>query len=172
MDAMVALLDAGLSGLRSTPSPGDAHLSGEPSPVDVHTNPVSTRLSYGPPTAVETPASGPSHAAPMLLPTISLSPAAHSAEVRAALDMAAASAEAARLHAIIKDLEHDKMVAAIITEHDKVVAAQAADNSQLRRDMEHMHAIHEQRAQYELEAALMQSRLAATPITLPPPHWP
>ena len=65
MDAMVALLDAGLSGLRSTPSPGDAHLSGEPSPVDARTNPVSTRLSYGPPTAVETPASAPSHAEPM-----------------------------------------------------------------------------------------------------------
>jgi hypothetical protein len=108
----------------------------------------------------------------MLLPTIRMSPAAHSAEVRAALDMAAASAEAARLHAIIKDLEHDKMVAAINTEHDKVVAAQAADNSQLRRDMEHMHAIHEQRAQYELEAALMQSRLAAAPTTLPPPDVP
>jgi hypothetical protein len=123
MDAMAALIDAGLSGLRPTPSQGDAHPSGEPSPVgDARTIPA-TRLSYGPPTAVETPASGPSHAEPMLLPTISMSPAAHSAEVRAALDMAAASAEAARLHGIIKDLEHDKMVAAIITEHDKVVAA-------------------------------------------------
>jgi hypothetical protein len=30
MEAMAALIDAGLSGLRSTPSPGDAHLSGEP----------------------------------------------------------------------------------------------------------------------------------------------
>jgi hypothetical protein len=43
MDAMAALIDAGLSGLRSSPSeslPGchsDAHLSGEPLPADART---------------------------------------------------------------------------------------------------------------------------------------
>jgi hypothetical protein len=138
---------------------------------------AQARLSFAPPVA-ETPEPATTLAArddPMSagdMTTISMSPAAHSTEVRAALNMAAASAEAARLHAIIKDLEHDKMVAAIITEHDKVVAAQAADSSQLRRDMEHMHAIHAQRAQYELAATLMQSRLAATPTTLPPPDVP
>jgi hypothetical protein len=62
--------------------------------------------------------------------TISMSPAAHSAEVRAALAMAA---ETARLHTIIKDLEYDKVVAAIIPEpeRDKVVASWlwAADTS-------------------------------------------
>ena len=65
MDAMAALIDAGLSGLRPTPSQGDAHPSGEPSPAEARTNPV-TRLSYGPPTAVETPAPAMSPAAPML----------------------------------------------------------------------------------------------------------
>ena len=108
MDAMVALLDAGPSGLRSTPSPGDAHLSGEPSPVDAHTNPVSTRLSYGPPTAVETPASAPSHAAPMpgspatavgaAISTVGTVPMAHQADmVAAALALAAAATEKADL---------------------------------------------------------------------------
>ena len=60
MEAMAALIDAGLSGLRSTPSQGDAHPSGEPSPVDARTN-LATRLpvSYGPPAAVETPARRP-----------------------------------------------------------------------------------------------------------------
>ena len=67
---------------------------------------------------------------------ISMSPAAHSAEVQAALAMAAAAAETVRLRAIIADLEHaaviyerDKEVA----ERDKVIAAQAAENLQLRR---------------------------------------
>ena len=50
MEAMAALIDAGLSGLRSTPSQGDAHPSGEPSPTDARTDPA-TRLSYGPLTA-------------------------------------------------------------------------------------------------------------------------
>jgi hypothetical protein len=43
----------------------------------------------------------------------------------------------------------------------KVVAAQAAENMQLRREMEHMHAMHaiNERAQYE--TALLRSQLAA-----------
>jgi hypothetical protein len=92
-----------------------------------------------------------------------MSPAAHSAEVQAALAMAAAAAEAARLQDIIKDLEH----AAVIYEHDKVVAAQAAENLQLRCEMEHMHAMHAinaQRAQYETD--LLRSQLAAAPTIL------
>ena len=101
--------------------------------------------------------------------TISMSPAAHSADVRAALDMAA---ETARLHTIIKDLEYEKVVAAIISERDKVVAAQAAENLQLRRDMEHLHAFHEQRTQYEREATLLQSRLAAAPAVPGTPDEP
>ena len=43
-----------------------AHPSGEPSPADARTN-HATRLSYGPPTAVETPASAMSPAEPMLV---------------------------------------------------------------------------------------------------------
>ena len=49
---------------------------------------------------------------------IGMSPAAHSAELRTALAMAAAAAETARLRAIIADLEH----AAVIYERDKEVA--------------------------------------------------
>ena len=86
------------------------------------------------------------------------------------------------MHAIIKDLEYaavvserDKVVAAIISERDKVVAAQAAENSQLRRDMAHMHALHEQRTQYEREATLMQllPYLARRPsrLSTAQPRW-
>ena len=99
MDAMAALIDAGLSGLRPTPSQGDAHPSGEPSPADARTDPA-TRLSYGPPTAVETSASARSPAEPMLGSpatavsaaggTVGTVPIAHQADmVAAALALAA-----------------------------------------------------------------------------------
>ena len=148
MDAMVALLDAGLSGLRSTPSPGDAHLSGEPSPVDVHTNPVSTRLSYGPPTAVETPASAPSHAAPMpgspatavgaAISTVGTVPMAHQADmVAAALALAAAATEKADLAATVRQMRQQM-------DYD---AAMVAENAQLRLERENTQLRHDSDAQ-------------------------
>ena len=175
MDTMAALFEAvGLTPSAAAPSAAANEAAGEPSPAAPPTNHAPARLSFAMPVA-ETPEAATTLAArddPMSavdMTTISMSPAAHSAEVRAALDMAA---ETARLHTIIKDLEsaavvseRDKVVAAIISERDKVVAAQAAENSQLRRDMEHMHAFHAQRTQYEREATRMQSQLlvAATP---------
>ena len=182
MDTMAALFEAvGLTPSAAAPSAAANEAAGEPSPAAPPTNHAPARLSFGMPVA-ETPEAATTLAArddPMSavdMTTISMSPAAHSAEVRAALDMAA---ETARLHTIIKDLEYaavvserDKVVAAIISERDKVVAAQAAENSQLRRDMKHMQALHEQRTQYEHEATLMQSQLAATPAVPRTPDEP
>ena len=115
MEAMAALIDAGLSGLRSTPSQGDAHPSGEPSPTDARTDPA-TRLSYGPLTAVETPASAMSPAEPMLGSpatavgaagsTLGTVPIAHPADmVAAALALAAAATEKADLMATVRQMQ-------------------------------------------------------------------
>ena len=172
MDAMVALLDAGLSGLRSTPSPGDAHLSGEPSPVDARTNPVSTRLSYGPPTAVETPASAPSHAEPMpgspattvgaAGSTVGTVPMAHQADmVAAALALAAAATEKADLAATIRQMQQQMDYAAMVSE-----------NTQLRLERENTRLRHEAQllavtASAERDVARAQLAAAPDPPAMP-----
>ena len=175
MDAMVALLDAGLSGLRSTPSPGDAHLSGEPSPVDVHTNPVSTRLSYGPPTAVETPASAPSHAAPMpgspatavgaAISTVGTVPMAHQADmVAAALALAAAATEKADLAATVRQMRQQMDYAAMVAENAQLRLER--ENTQLRHDAQLLAVT----ASAERDVARAQQ--AAAPDLLRPPAVP
>jgi hypothetical protein len=167
MDTMAALFEA----MSSTPAAGEPSPAAPPTLADRHAQP---RLSFAPPLA-ETPEPATALAArgdprsAVDITTISMSPAAHSAEVRAALAMAAAAAETARPQAIIKDFEY----AAVIYERDKAVAAQAAENMQLRREMEHMHAMHAinaQRAQYETD--LLRSQLAAAPTILHPPARP
>ena len=171
MDSMAALFEAvGLTPSATSPSAAANDAAGEPSPAAPLPNPASSRLSFALPVA-ETPEPATTLAArgetmpTVNMTTISMSPAAHSAEVRAALDMAAVTA---KLHAKIQDLENDKVVAAIISERDKVFF----ENLQLRRDMEHLHAVHEQRTRYEREATLLQSRLAATPAVPSTPDEP
>ena len=142
MEAMAALIDAGLSGLRSTPSQGDAHPSGEPSPVDARPNPA-TRLSYGPPTAVETPASGPSHAEPMpgspatavgaAGSTLGTVPIAHPADmVAAALALAASATEKADLVAAVRQMQQQMDYAAMVAENAQLRLER--ENTQLRHD--------------------------------------
>ena len=175
MDAMVALLDAGLSGLRSTPSPGDAHLSGESSPVHAHAHPVSTRLSYGPPTAVETPASAPSHAAPMpgspptavgaAISTVGTVPMAHQADrVAAALTLAASATEKADMAATIRQMQQQLDCAAMVAEITQLRLER--ENTQLRHDAQLLAVT----ASAERDVARAQK--AAVPDLLRPPAVP
>ena len=141
--------------------------------VPTATSAATSRRSIQPPLAIQTPGSPPADdttaaTAIALLPTVSPlpmqagaatpvrgSPAPLSADTVA--ELAVAAAEAAALRAVIKDLEHTA-----------VVAAQAAENTQLRRDMAHLQAMHEQRLQSD---AVLRKALeaAVVPPTVVPP---
>ena len=148
--------------------------------VPTATSAATSRRSIQPPLAIQTPGSPPADdttaaTAIALLPTVSPlpmqagaatpvrgSPAPLSADTVA--ELAVAAAEAAALRAVIKDLEHTA-----------VVAAQAAENAQLRREMAHMQAMHEQRLQSDavlrkaLEAAIVPPTIMPPTSAIAPP---